>query len=119
IALAVPVLLVFTALLASADTFFARYVADALRFDGLAHGPELLWRLALILAAAWLCGGGLLLATGRRRFWAHADPPARLPGAFAPPRLIGLGEAATVLALVDVLFLLFAWTQFEYLFNGR
>ncbi|HEV2126327.1 MAG TPA: DUF4173 domain-containing protein, partial [Chloroflexota bacterium] len=119
IALALPILLVFTVLLSSADTFFAQYVSDALQFGYLSDLPEVLWRLLLIMAATWLIAGGLLYATSRRRFWPRADAETVLPGHLEPARRLGFVEAATVLALVDLLFAVFAWTQFAYLFSGH
>ena len=49
--LAVPVLIVFTGLLSSADTVFAGYVNNLTRFDFLSNAPEAIWRTALMLAA--------------------------------------------------------------------
>lgn len=113
--LAAPVLTVFTCLFSSADLVFADYVAELLRLQFLAELPELAWRLAWIGAVAWVSAGGLLFALSRR---AHVEDES-LPGVF--PRRFGIGfmEGATVLALVDGLFLAFAWVQFTYLFSGE
>src|SRR3954447_11656291 len=64
--LALPVLALFTALLASADTIFAGYMSKFSRFDYLSGTPEMLWRATLILTAAWLIAGGFLFALGQR-----------------------------------------------------
>jgi hypothetical protein len=122
--LAVPVLAVFTVLLTSADSIFARYVEDAFRADFFSNLFDRLWHLELMAAVAWLVAGGLFVAlrrvvdgnTGRD----GADTATA--GAAETPLVtnvrLGFGEAATVLALVDVLFALFVWVQFAYLFSG-
>ena len=42
-----------------------------------------------------------------------------LPGSGGPAFHVGFAEGAIVLALVDGLFLVFAWVQFAYLFSGQ
>ena len=112
--LAIPVLMVFTSLLAMADTFFASSVEELFRFKYVS--PSLPWRLLIILLAAWVIAGALLYALARR----EPGDPSR---AEAPGRrslfTIGFVEGMTVLALVNTLFLVFAWFQFTYLFSGE
>ena len=123
--LAAPLLLLFTALLSSADSIFARYVADVFDFwspPGLPDLSEPLGHLTLILSLAWLLAGGLLYAL--RRGVEQGDAPAgpaddALAAPIAPPLRIGFVEGATVLALVDALFAAFVWVQFAYLFSGQ
>ena len=105
---AAPILVLFATLLARADAVFDRYLHDATRLD-LA---DLLPEAALTWAAAWLAAGFLLTSLSRK-------PPHALPGTLAPPTRLGAVEAATVLALVDLLFLLFAWIQAVYVFSGQ
>ncbi len=135
--LALPVLLVFGALLASADLIFARYLGDLL---GLRFWQELFWRGTVVAVAAWLLAGALAYSMGR------ADAPGagvadrvlngmaraistdaaaegkdgleRLLGALARVIHLGFAEAAIILGAVDVLFLAFVWVQFAYLFGG-
>jgi hypothetical protein len=114
VALAGPVLFVFAALLASADSVFAGLLGDLLQLNFLTSLPELLWRLALIGGAAWIVAGGLFYALRRRR--APDDAP---PGAYRPGFSLGFFEGATVLALVNGLFLVFNWIQVTYLFSGE
>ena len=117
--LALPVLGVFTLLLASADLVFAQVLAGVFRLDFLLRLPELGWRGGVVLSAAWLIAGGLAYALARR---SPADGPDALEAQVAalPRRVgIGLGEAATVLVLVDALFLGFGWLQWTYLFGGQ
>jgi hypothetical protein len=117
--LALPVLLVFTCLLASADLVFAKYVGDALRLQFLADALEWLWRGVLILAVAWVALGGLVYALARRL--ETEDKPGLVKGIEVLSRVVSLGftETAIVLAGVDLLFLAFVWIQFVYLFGGQ
>ncbi len=116
--IAAPILLVFTALLSSADTIFASFTRELLALKGLGDPVELVARTIMILAAAWLLAGSFLQAYNRQR-----DPtrptPEYMPGTIIPNRLIGFSEVVIVLALVDMLFLGFAWIQFSFLFSGQ
>lgn len=118
ILLAIPVLLVFTILLSSADTIFADYIGNLLRFDFMSDSPELLWRAGLILISAWLIAGGLLFALTRRASQPSATP-ADLPGRLKTEWSIGFIEGSTVLVLVNVLFAVFGWIQFSNIFLGQ
>ena len=112
---ALPLLALFTSLLYSADSIFARYVDDVFEIDLFTHLPERLWRLTLIFTAAWVIAGGILVALRR-----HARPDAVTDSAPLITRLrLGLGETATILFLVDALFAAFVWVQFAYLFSGE
>jgi hypothetical protein len=117
LALAAPVVALFTLLLSSADTIFAGYVRKLFQLNYLDGTPEMLWRTALVLAAAWLIAGGFLFVLGRRGPGGGASPG--LPGGFALSRRIGFTEAVTVLALVDALFTTFSWIQVANVFLGR
>ena len=125
--LAAPVLLLFTALLSSADSIFAGYVRDVCDFwspHGLPDLSEPLGHLTLILSLAWLAGRRAALRPAPRG-GAGATRPGARPGTpwplavVAPPLRIGFVEGATVLALVDALFAAFVWVQFAYLFGGQ
>jgi hypothetical protein len=115
--LALPVLVVFISLLASADLVFADYVERFLRLDFLRDLPELLWRAAIILGAAWFLAGGLAYALSH----ASDDESVLEKGLrnMGPASTLGFTEAATVLTSVDILFLFFVWIQFTYLFGGQ
>ena len=117
--LALPVLGVFTLLLASADLVFAHVVAGLFRLDILLRLPELGWRGGIVLESAWVIAGGLAHALARR---GPADGPDPLEADLAAlPRRVGIGfvETATLLVLVDALFLGFGWLQWTYLFGGQ
>jgi hypothetical protein len=105
--LAIPVILIFGSLLASADAVFAARLAQLLDLDMLA----LLGHLAGTFLGAWIAAG-LLRAAVRRLAPAH-EPPWTLDEG-----LVGLVETVLVLGLVDLLFGGFVWIQLRYLFGG-
>ena len=117
--LALPVLLLFTALLASADLIFARYVRDILTFNIRPDLFEWMRRGFIILIAAWFLAGGLDYGLSRG---AVSHEPGLLDRALdGLGRLVSLGfvEAATLLTSVDMLFLSFVAVQFTYFFGGQ
>ncbi|MCA9970473.1 MAG: DUF4173 domain-containing protein [Anaerolineales bacterium] len=117
--LALPVLLVFTALLASADLVFAHLLETAVSLAALEALLDEAWRFVFVAGAAWLLGGGLVYALVWRET-AVSTPSMLEEFANAIPRRAGLGfvETATVLALVDALFAAFVAVQAAYLFGG-
>jgi cbb3-type cytochrome oxidase subunit 3 len=118
LALALPVLLVFTYLLSSADLIFADYVADLFSLDIFDRVAEWIWRGTIIVLLSVLLAGGLALALTRRaedeEQSALERGLARLPGHLA----IGFIETTTILVLVNMLFAAFVSIQFTYLFGG-
>jgi hypothetical protein len=114
--LALPVLGVFTLLLASADLVFAAYVRAFFQLNFLSSGLHLSWRFTLILAVAWLTAGGLAYSLLHEN---RVETTWERLGRFSPPlNLLGFTEAITLLALIDLLFLAFVAVQFAYLFGG-
>ncbi len=145
--LAVPVVLVFAWLFASADLVFNRHLAELLRMDFLTLLARAADHALFMLLAAWFVAGGLAYCL--RRVWA-ADhhvlglPDRWLAGAGADaaglgglrllgrnllaegvlcrpwrrPRL-GAVEADIVLAAVVALFATFVAIQATYLFGGQ
>jgi hypothetical protein len=144
--LALPVLAVFTVLLASADTVFASYVDQLFSFELPFDLASLFGHAFFIGAMAWVCAGGLLVALLGGQLSAFGSTFASLARAIigivyvAPgeaddelpaegdtqelrlPRraLISLGavEALTVLGAVDLLFGSFMAIQGAYFFGG-
>ncbi len=145
--LALPVLLVFTALLMSADQVFASYVELMFSLDFPFDLAQLISHAFFIGAIAWVCAGALLVAllgdarsAFGRGFGAladgliglvYVDPQAThaedLPaeGDTRPLRaprqaLISLGwvESLTVLVAVDLLFGSVMAIQGAYFFGG-
>lgn len=102
--LVLPLLLLFGALLSAADAVYQRLLAQAFRFDFAA----LLGHFGWVLLLAWLTAGfGRMLLSER---------PEREPR-FRPAAL-GAVETATVLGLLNLLFLSFVLVQVRYFFGG-
>ena len=106
-ALAVPLLLVFGALLASADPVFARGMRDAVRLEPENLAGHLLFAGLVAWAAAGFFRGTLI----------------RMDKTIAPrprPTFLSLGvvQVATIIGLVDLLFLGFVIVQVGYFFGG-
>jgi hypothetical protein len=115
--LAVPLVLIFAVLFASADPIFRRGFEEVMGFRiDLGALPG---RLIFVGGVAWLAAG--LLAVAARGI--PAVEAASL-GAAAPPTTIGLGrslgvlEALIVLIAVDAIVALFVGLQLAYLFGG-
>ncbi|HEU0051968.1 MAG TPA: DUF4173 domain-containing protein [Longimicrobium sp.] len=106
--IAAPLLLVFGALLVAADAAFEKLVSTTFAIDL----PTLFSHLFLATVFAWAAGGVL-----RSLVLADARPEPMLGPRRAPPSL-GVVEVATVLGLLNVLFLAFVAVQAAYLFGG-
>lgn len=113
--LAAPVVLVFGALLVSADAVFERLVSDlAGRLVPSAEAETLFGRAVGALSVAFLVGGGFFrVLAGRRR--AESDSEAR---SSALAGSLGFTEGMVVLGSVAALFAAFVAVQFAYLFGG-
>lgn len=118
LALALPVLLVFSVLLASADAVFAGYLGALLQFN-LPDFGDLFVQGMIVTVAGWFLAGGLVYALRRRPGAGDGFPWE--PETAALRRLVSLGfvEVMTILSAVDLLFLAFGAIQFAYLFGGR
>ena len=105
--LALPVVLVFTALLAQADPVFAFRLGELVDVDVL----SLIGHLSLTLVYGWLAAGYLRAAVLRDR------PAQRF---LARPAGVALGriEIVVLLGSLDLLFSAFVWIQLRYLFGG-
>jgi hypothetical protein len=112
-ALAIPLVLLFTVLFASADAVFAEITGDL--FDWELDLGSVPGRLVFGLAVAWLATG--LLAFVVRP--AAEGSERALMGAWSRRPRIGTGEVLTVLVALDLLFIGFAVLQATYLFGGR
>ena len=117
--LALPVLFIFTLLLASADLVFADYVDKVWNLEFLPDILEMIWRVILIGFSAWLLAGGLTYAIRRRD--AENDIGMIEAGLAGLVRVVPIGfvETVVVLGLVNLLFAAFTAVQFTYLFGGR
>jgi hypothetical protein len=113
--IALPLVAVFGALFMSADAVFAALAASVIRFDaGWIASHILLFGILAWLSTGYLRG----FLTGTRLPW-PADHGHEV-GAGAPESrwlALGITEVATVLAAIDLLFLVFVIVQFRYLFG--
>ena len=107
LAVTLPIVLVFTALLAKADPVFALRLGELLDVDILA----LIGHVSGVLVYGWIAAGYLRAAVLRDR------PMHRLP---PRPAWLALGRIEIGLALgsLDLLFSAFVWIQLRYLFGG-
>lgn len=112
--LALPVIAVFTALLAAADLVFGDLVEDILKWLNIELLLEWFGRSLVIFIGALFSLGALVSALRDRQ----VDP---LLGEEKPlvRRFIGFTETTIVLGAVDLLFLLFVIVQFRYFFGGQ
>jgi hypothetical protein len=112
--LALPLLIVLSILLASADVIFEDYLQEALRWLDLEKIQELIGRGVVVIVAAIVSLGALVAALrdpGDRRLIGQKEPIVR--------PFLGITETSIVLASVNVLFLAFVLIQFTYLFGGQ
>jgi hypothetical protein len=114
--IATPLVVVFGALFMSADAVFADLVLNVVRIDvNLIAG-----HLLLFAVSAWLATGylrGFLTGTELPPLGVLWRDSALV--ALTPKRpTLGITEAATALAALDLLFLVFVIVQFRYLFGG-
>jgi hypothetical protein len=115
-ALAVPLLLFFALLLASADLIFADRLASVLQLARLGDLFRLAWRGLVIVIISWLVAGGLAIALSRRQ---AAETLEENLSRLQRPFSLGFVESTTILVLINLLFLSFVAFQFRYLFGGE
>jgi len=115
ILIAIPVIAIFSALLASADSIFNAQLSIFLKFFfDLNKLPEYIFRLCYILVIAYALAGVFLHA-------ALKSQDEKLIGEEKPflSRFLGFTETAIVLGSVIVLFAAFVIVQFKYFFGGQ
>ena len=104
--IAIPLLLVFGGLFASADPVFARIAGDALRIDA----EKVASHLIMTGGIAWVVGGFL-------RATVLGSPGAMLIGRI-PDVSLGLTEVSVALGSLVILFAAFVAVQLRYFFGG-
>lgn len=112
--LALPVVAVLAAILASADPIFARGIEklfSIFKFDNL---PEYLFRLFYILVLGYCFTGVLLHA-----LYPQPEEPRPNPEEPWKMRFLGSIETTIIQASVTILFTIFVAIQFRYLFGGQ
>ncbi len=114
IVIALPVVAVFAALLASADVVFGHELDAFIKLFKLENLPEYIFRLVYILIGAYLLAGVFLHAASQSRDekLIGEDKPLLNP-------FLGFTESAIVLGSVTILFAAFVVIQFRYFFGGQ
>jgi len=112
--LALPVLLVFIALLHSADLVFAATVDRALSWLNLSVFAEWMARIAVVLFSAIFLLGAITAAMKDAQDWKPLGQDRTILSPF-----LGITETTVVIAAVDLLFAVFVSIQFRYLFGGE
>ncbi|HWQ45299.1 MAG TPA: DUF4173 domain-containing protein [Longilinea sp.] len=112
--LALPVVLVLTALLASADMIFSQRLQEFFTLFDLEHLPEYLFRLFYVVFVTFLMAGSLLHAAAPKHI---EDHPLKRQETIKP--FLGSIETMVILVSVTILFLIFVVIQFQYLFGGE
>jgi hypothetical protein len=114
ITIALPIVAMFTYLLASADLVFSQKLFEFMNIFNAKNFSEYLWRLTYILAIGYGLAGVILhaatLSTDEKLI--GEDKPLLQP-------LLGFIESVIVLGSVVTLFTLFVVIQFQYLFGGE
>jgi hypothetical protein len=112
--IALPILVVFAALLSSADLVFAQRLQDFTRLFRLEKLPEYIFRAVYILIGAYALVGLMLHA-------AQKSQDEKLVGLEKPlvPPFLGFTEAVIILGAVILLFAAFVSIQFQYFFGGQ
>ena len=115
IVIAIPIVAIFAALLASADTIFGNQLNAFLKlFFNLDTFPEYIFRLCYILFIAYILAGVFLHAASQSK-------DEKLIGKDKPliSQFLGFTETVIVLGSVIVLFTAFVIVQFKYFFGGQ
>jgi hypothetical protein len=111
--IAIPILLVLGALLASADLIFRDRLSNIFDWIKIEDFGEVIWRAIYILVLAYFLAGAFIHAL-------TLSAERKTPGAEKPwiKPFLGTTEAFIVLGLVNLLFLSFIIIQFRYFFAG-
>ncbi len=111
--IALPIVVFFAALFASADLVFNQKLVDFFELFDINRIEEYFWRLIIILLFAYVLAGIFLHAASKSQ-------DEKLLGEDRPivKPFLGFTECNIVLGSVIVLFLLFVIVQFRYFFGG-
>ena len=112
--IAIPLLLVFGALLASADLIFRTQLTNIFSWLTVENFADLIFRTIYICVLAYFMAGAYIHALTRSTEKKELSPDKPFLSPF-----LGHVEAFTVLALINLLFLLFIIIQFRYFFAGE
>ena len=111
--IALPVVILFSALFSSADLVFEQRLTDFLDKFDLEDLDEYISRFFAILLCAYLLAGPILHAALR-----SGDDKLRREGKRFVRPFLGITESTVVLGSVIILFVIFVGIQFRYFFGG-
>lgn len=114
IVIALPIVAVFAALLASADAVFSQQLGLFIRFFRIENLPQYIFRFVYILVGAYLLAGVFLHASTQSKDEKLIGEDRPLVNPF-----LGFTETTVVLGSVAVLFAAFVVIQFRYFFGGQ
>ncbi|MGB9641147.1 MAG: DUF4153 domain-containing protein [Anaerolineales bacterium] len=114
VALALPLLVIFSWLFASADLIFNQQITTFLKLFSIEQIPLLILRFGLILSAAYALSGVYLYAAQ----YSDKEMNTVINKIRLSP-FLGMTESGIVLGSVIVLFSFFILLQFKYLFGGQ
>jgi hypothetical protein len=112
--IALPIVVIFAMLLASADVVFNQKIADFFDIFDSEKITEYVFRFFMILTCAFLLGGVYLHTISQSK-----DEKLASEVAGSNKQILGFTEASIVLGSVTLLFLVFVIIQFQYFFGGR
>lgn len=112
--IAVPIVMIFASLLASADVVFNQRLEDFIEAFRLENLPEYIFRMIYILIIGYALAGIFLHASTESK-------DEKLTGGEKPvvPPFLGFIESSIVLGSVVALFAAFVVIQFQYFFGGE
>ena len=111
--IAIPIVMIFASLLASADVVFNQRLDDFVQIFKLENLPEYIFRMIYILVIGYALAGIFLHASTESK-------DEKLVGEDKPviPAFLGFIESSIVLGSVIALFAAFVVIQFQYFFGG-
>ena len=112
--IALPFLILFSALFSSADLVFEQRLTDFFDRFEIDDIEEYFQRLFMILFIAYLIAGIFLHAATKGK-----DEKLFREGKYVLKPFLGITETAVVLGCVTVLFAIFVGIQFQYFFGGE
>ncbi|MBI9043844.1 MAG: DUF4173 domain-containing protein [Anaerolineaceae bacterium] len=112
--IAIPIVIILGALLASADPIFNDRMVEYLKVFDLKKLPEYFSRAIIILLLSFLISGFYIQVV-------LLNKKAKKPKTHSPwiKPFLGIVESAVVLSCVNALFLVFISIQFRYFFGGE
>jgi hypothetical protein len=112
--IALPIVVVFAMLLASADAVFNQKIVDFFDLFDSDKIIEYIFRFFIILVCAYLLSGIFLHALSQSK-----DEKLASETSGSSKQILGFTEASIVLGSITLLFLMFVIIQFQYFFGGE